>query len=483
MQPFEEAPPPELPAPPVQQDWRRLHFASPILNSVTTALRFWPLLLITVVDQEGSLLRIMVGGGLLIAFAVEAARYMRFDYRLAGTTLVVRSGVVVRRTRTVPADRVQQVSRNEKLRHRLFGVAELSVEVAGAGSEPDIKLSVVRAAEAERIGVRLQDARRALGAAPPEPDRIVYRQPNHSLFRWAAFASPLFTVPAIGAAIGALEDAIDLEEAWGWLPDGGEIWFLVGVALFGLAGATAINVARFYDMRLVQADTDLRLDYGLLTRRKLELPPNRIQALVLKLSPAGRLSATIGITVHNASSAGDATNSYLPAIPRVDRRLLIDQLVPGIDVAAPIRAHPRAALYRSLIRWTWPMAVAALAIWAGLQTAWAGFLLLALIPAAALGTRAWRVLGHGETADVVVARRGAIRDHTAVIRKARVQSVSVASNWFQRRRQLATLRIQVAQPLGSVSIRDMAAADASDLALRLARRGRSSAPSDEEAYR
>ena len=467
MQPFESAPPPEPPAPPEVQGWKRLHPVSPVLNSLTSALRFWPFLLVVVVDQGGPLLGIVLVGGLLIALTVEVARYLRLDYRLAGTTLVVRSGVLVRRTRTVPADRVQQVSRNQRLRHRFFGVVELSVEVAGAGAEPEVKLSVVDTAEAERIRVRLQDARRTLGAIPPEPDRIVYTQPNRSLLRWAAFASPLFTLPAIGAGIGALGDAIDLERAWGWLPEGGELWFLGGAGLLGLAAATGINLARFYDMRLVQADTDLRLDYGLLTRHRLELPSERIQALLLKLSPAGRLSATIGVTVHNASSAGEATNSYLPAIRRGDRETLLGRLIPGIDVAAPVRRHPRAALRRSLIRWTWPVAVVALALWAGLQMASAGLLVLAAIPAAALGARAWRVLGHGETPDVVITRRGAIRDHTAVIRKARVQSVSVTANWFQRRKRLATLRIHVAQPLGGVSIRDMAATDATNLAARL----------------
>lgn len=481
MQPFEEAPPPQMPPPPAQQDWKRLHLTSPILNSLTVGLRYWPFLLIAVVNQAGLILGFMLLGGLLIAFTVEILRYLRFGYRLAGTTLVVRSGVLVRRTRTVPADRVQQVSRNEKLRHRLFGVVELTVEVAGAGTEPEVKLSVVRTAEAERIRMRLQDARRTLGAAPPDPDRVVYRQPNGSLLRWAAFASPLFTLPAIGAGLGALSDAIDLERAWGWLPEGGELRFLAGVGLLGLVAATAINLVRFYDMRLMQSDRDLRLDYGLLTRRRLELPSERIQALVLKLSPAGRLSATIAVTVHNASSAGEATNSYLPAIPRVDRNFLLDRLIPDVDIDAEVFGHPRAARRRSLIRWTWPTAIVALLIWGGLQTVWAGLLLLAVVPAAALGARAWRVLGHGETTDVVVSRRGAIKDHTAVIRKSRVQSVSVAANWFQRRRQLATLRIQVAQPLGSVSIRDMDEAEATVLARRLALGGRcSSTPESDQ---
>jgi len=462
-------PPPPTPPPPQERDWERLHIASPILNSLATAIQFWPVLLIAVINEGGGpVLGIIIGVGLLAALGVAILRYLRFDYRLEGTTLVVRSGVLVRTVRTVPADRVQQVSRNEKLRHRLFAVAEVSVEVAGAGNEPDVKLSVVSTAEAERIRVRLQDARRELGAAPPAPDHVVYEAPNQFLLRWAAVASPLFILPVVGAAVGTLGEAVDLEKAWGWLPDGGELWFLAATGVIGLAAATAINLARFYDMRLVRADNDLRLDYGLLTRRKLELPSERIQALVLKLSVPGRLSGTVGVTVHNASSAGEGTHSYFPAIPRADRAQLVERLVPGIDVAASLAGHPRAALRRSVIRWTWPVALGATAVWAAFRAAPAAWLLFLVIPAAALGWRAWQVLGHGETSDVVVARRGAVTESTSVVRRARVQSVSVVANWFQRRLGLATLRIHVAQPLGKVSIRDMGQDDAATMAVRLA---------------
>lgn len=468
MQPFDEVPDPSDPPPPREPDWQRLHMASPLLSAITTALRFWPVFLIAVFNEGGGPLMagILIGGG-LIALTVEVVRYFRFDYRLQGTTLVVRSGVLVRRNRSVPADRVQQVSLNQKLRHRLLGLAEVSVEVAGAGAEPDVKLSVVALGEAERIRVRLQDARRTEAAAPPEPDRVVYTQPNKDLLRWAAFSSPLFMVPAVGAAIGVLDDAVDLERAWGWLPDGSQIWFVVVVALLGLAGATALNGARFYDMRLLRSDNDFRLTYGLFTNRQLEVPPGRIQAVVTKLSPAGRLSNTVGIKVHNASSAGEATESYLPATPRRARRELVDVLIPGVELEPPLHRHPPAALRRALIRWVVPVALVTVAAASVIRRAPAAALLLLVIPAAVLGWRSWRVLGHGETPDIVVSRRGAITERTTVVRLSRIQSLSVAANFFQRRLGLATVQIQVAQPLGRVVVKDMDAAAAAEMALRL----------------
>lgn len=460
--------PPEAP-PPAAVDWQRLHLVSPLLNAMVTAVRAWPVVLVAILNAENAIFSFgLLGIGVALVLTAAVVRYLRFEYKLEGTTLVVRSGVFVRTTRTVPADRVQQVSRNEKLRHRLFDVAEVAVEVAGAGTEPDVSLSVVSIDEAERIRVRLQDARRAVGAAPPTPDTVLFEQPNNSLVRWAAISSPLFLLPAFGAAVGALSEAVDLEEAWSWLPDGSQLWFIVAAAVVGLAVATAINVIRFYEMRLVKADDTLRLEYGLLTHRRLELPSDRIQAIVTRLSPAGRLSGTLGLTAHNASSGGEATNSYLPAVPQAERRRLVEWLIPGVAVDAPISGHPKAALRRSILRWLRPVIPPALAAWLLVPVTWSPVFLLAVIPAALLGGRAWRVLGHGANEDVVVSRRGAITDHVAAVRRSRVQSTSVRANWFQRRAGLATLQIEMAQPLGRVVIRDMAAVAAGSMAEELA---------------
>ena len=464
-----DAPPPQVPAPPATVDWQRLHPASPFLNAIIIGARAWPVFLIVIFNGESALIAAgLVLLAALIMLGIAYIRYLRFDYRLDGSTLVVRGGVFVRTTRTIPADRVQQVTRNEKLRHRVLEVSEVLVEVAGAGTEPDVSLSVVAQGEAERIRVRLQDARRAVGAAPPAPDRIAFEQPNGSLMRWAAISSPLFMLPAIGAVVGALGDAVDLEQAWSWLPDGSQLWFITIAGLLGLAGATAVNVIRFYEMRLVQTDDNLRLEYGLLTHRRLELPLERVQAIVTKLSPAGRLSRTVGLTAHNASSGGQATNSYLPAVPLADQEDLVALLFPRVDVAAPIEGHPKAALRRSIFRWTRPILVMVGVLWIVVRASWVPLLFLALLPGAALGVRAWRVLGHGENEDVVLARRGAVIDQTVAVRKSRVQSASVQANWFQRRVGLATMQIEVAQPLGRVVVRDMDAGEAAAVATRLA---------------
>lgn len=128
----------------------------------------------------------------------------------------------------------------------------------------------------------------------------------------------------------------------------------------------------------------------------------------------------------------------------------------------PIEARRRAVFRRVVV--TTILTVGAIAVYRSLWSPWAIAPILLAVP---WGWRAWVALGHGETDDVVIGRRGAWNEVTDYVRRDRVQSAAVTANWFQRRLGLATLRIDVAQPLGKVRIVDMATHEADRLLDRL----------------
>lgn len=460
---------PEVPSSPAA--WRRLHPISPIVNSLDRARVAWPVLVIAVVRGPSfAIPALTIGASALIGWSLIV--HLRFRYRLEGTVLTVESGVFVQRSRTLPADRVQQVTLNQKLRHQVFGVVEVGVESAGAGSEPEISLSVLAGPEANRVRAALSAARDVAGSttdatasgaglAPPVVTTELYRQPNGSLVRWAAANSPFLVLAVLGAVAGFAGDfgAGRLDR---WMPSGGLVIgvSLAVIAVAALMVATVANVVRFYDMRLERVGDDLRLRYGLLTRHEADVPRERIHVLVENLSVPGRLAGVTGIRAHNASGSAGETTNYLPAVPRAASSTVTGLLAPGLDLHAPIERHPNAARRRAIIRATWPPLVGFLVLIAVTRSAWALVALLLVAIAPVLGWRSWTVLGHGGTPDVMVGRRGLWTEATSFVRRDRVQSAGVTASWFQRRRDLATLRIDVAQPLGSVVVRDMDADEA-----------------------
>jgi uncharacterized membrane protein YdbT with pleckstrin-like domain len=90
-------------------------------------------------------------------------------------------------------------------------------------------------------------------------------------------------------------------------------------------------------------------------------------------------------------------------------------------------------------------------------TTWA---LLALLPVAlplgpAVGELSYRGLGWAEAGGVHHSRVGALSRRTAIVPAARVQSGAVVASWFQRRRRLATVRLDLAGAAVGVVDRDI----------------------------
>ena len=107
---------------------------------------------------------------LLALFAVSVARWWKRTWSFDGRVLQVESGLLARSSQIVPAERVQQVTVVEKLRHRLFGVASLRVEVAGGGG--GLELEALGVDDAHRLRDALLAAKVLRTAAPAAPAAV-----------------------------------------------------------------------------------------------------------------------------------------------------------------------------------------------------------------------------------------------------------------------------------------------------------------------
>ncbi|HJW65117.1 MAG TPA: PH domain-containing protein, partial [Actinomycetes bacterium] len=159
--------PPEPPekAPEVALDGagpRRLHVLSPVFFATRHAFRLWPLALLVAARRQFWLL----GLGALVLLAWSTVEWWRHTYELEGGALRVEEGVLARKLRAVPFDRIQQVELVRKPLHRLLGVASLRVETAGGGTAAEVDLDVVTLAEAQTLRASLLRAKARLVAAP-----------------------------------------------------------------------------------------------------------------------------------------------------------------------------------------------------------------------------------------------------------------------------------------------------------------------------
>jgi putative membrane protein len=185
---------------------------SPVFFASRHALRLWPLGVLVAARRQFWLLAV----GALVLLAWSTVEWLRRTYELEGGALRLEEGVLARKLRAVPFDRIQQVDLVRKPLHRLLGVATLRVETAGGGSAAEVDLDVVTLAEA-------RDLRSTLLRAKAR----------------AAAGSGAAAGSEAGAGSGVVDNAAPSTPRWATLPEGAPMAAGPGEARPDAAGAAA----------------------------------------------------------------------------------------------------------------------------------------------------------------------------------------------------------------------------------------------------
>lgn len=463
--------------------WRRLHPASLAVNLVPTAwrtlTRVWPLLLALVVQRsvqssvQGAMDLGFIGFFFLLAAGRTVLHFATLRYRFAHGRLEIQQGLLSRVERALDPARIQNVAIVQNLFHRLAGLVELRVEMAGvAGSATDGLLSALSVAEAEALRQQLGQAGAPVDAAAHdvEPhDRI-------GLLEVVAYGVSAGRVGAAAVAIGIGMDVMN-QVAPGAVPAsasamGKLAW--VGLGLVGVAGGYGISVGsailRWYGARWWQTGDILHFEAGLLTRRRMDIPLRKLQMVQVSEPILRRWMGYATLLFDTAANSGPPTAGVVPTegfVPMVAHEEVVDRVArafPALDT--PIEGHllpcaPRAvgrAVLRGTLRWL--AIAAAVHAFAHAPFVWA------LVPAGALF--AWldaRRQGWQVTDRFIVVRRGFLSRDTWVLPREKVQSLRWTQGPVQRLSGLGTVTVWF--PGGRLPLPDVRVADAQAVFARL----------------
>jgi putative membrane protein len=446
---------------------RRLHVLSPVFFAGKHVRRLWPLALLVLARRQ---LWLIVAAGVVL-LAVTTVEWLRRTYELEAGALRLEEGVLERKRRVVPFDRIQQVDLVRKPLHRLLGVATLRVETAGGGGAAEVDLDVVALAEAQALRSSLLKAKAAAAdAGGEEAEAVEGRAPaERTLLRLSLGEVMLAGITgtraaAVLAVLGPLSQLTDtfpnLSE---WLlrrfdpesvapttpPAVVALALLALVVWLGLAAAS--SVVTDFGFTLARLGGDLVVRRGLLERREAVLPIARLQVVRVDESLLRRALGLASIRIQSAGRTGgaDQTASRLavPILQRSDVNRVLGELLLGAAPVPRLQSPPPAArrwMVRRGVLWgVLPAVAVAGALW--LLSRPAAALALLLLPLAALGGLAgYRGRGHARRGGFLYARQGVAIRVTTVVPVAKAQSGSVRSSLFQRRRGLATLHVDVA---------------------------------------
>jgi putative membrane protein len=420
-------------------------------------------------------------------------RWLRFTWRIEPGQLVIERGLFQRRRRVIPVARIQAVQTVRKIQHRAFGVVGLRVETVG-GSEAEGQLDALDVEVARRVQHALlerADHAATATATPPRADGsparagipdtppgtvLAHCSPRHLLLAGLTGGRVGVAAAIIGVAQQAFGER--LTEAALSAPERLGLVAALGLAAFGIVVAFVLSVLAtavvYWDFTVRRDGGLLRLHRGVLDERRDTVPIARVQSLTVEQNVLRRalgLAAVKMVVAGRAGDGGDMTSTLLPIGGRDEALRLVGELLDIADVdAVTLTPMPHGARDRRLARAALATVVvtAVTLVTVGWPTGLLGLLTAAVVVPAALAS--YRALGWATHGDAVVARSGWLVQRLSVTPAAALQSVRLTSSLFQRRRRLATLRLEIARSRGARDPRllDIAATDGSTLLHRLA---------------
>jgi putative membrane protein len=498
-----EAPVPIEPPAGGEPRWQRLHPATLALAIVALgpkSLNFLPA--IAALGFTGNWVYIVpaIGAFLLISLVFAWLSWVRFRFAVGDDEIVIESGVLSRQHRTIPFDRIQDVSIEQGLVSRALGIAKVGFETGAGGKENDASLDAIAldAAQAMRTTIRAHRSSEAVAPAaatdapeapPALEDRLLFAMGPRQLLVAGLFNFSLAALAVVGAAMQFFDnllpfkfnvfnpmDWIDIAEEYGlgdwvfahrWVAAVGGILSLLFI---GFASGVATMVFANWNFRLTREPRALRRTRGLTTRTDVAVPVRRVQAAILVTGWFRKRFGWHELRLQSLASDGEKEKDH-QVVPFA-KLGAIDPVLAEVAIARPDASQPWQHSHRIIALGGFVGAVGAttgglVAVSFGQALGWFGPLAGVLLGVGSLLSarfHRWTDLG-----EQVAIQRGMWKPKTTLLPHASVQSVDLKTDFILRPLGLATLVFGVpgGSSLASHEIAAIPLATAQDLRTRI----------------
>ncbi|MCP9221759.1 PH domain-containing protein [Erythrobacter sp. LQ02-29] len=431
-------------------------------------------------------------GGIAISVLVAFLQWRRFTYRVGEADIRVESGVLSRAARSVPYERIQDVSLEQGPVARIFDLVQVKFET-GAGGKDELALAYLRASEGEALRELVRERREGEVASAETEDALtpataessgdananaqtLFAMGPRRIFTFGLFEFSLTVVAAAAGAAQQFDQFISFDiwdvDTWQRLLTGpgerllhiGLAWqviaaigAIVSLAAIGLVTGLVRTALREWDFRLDKTPRGFRRRRGLLTRTDLVMPVHRVQALSFTTGIIRRRFGWGGLSfISLAQDSGKGNHSVAPFAKDEE----LEPIVRAAQFASPDAStewhrsstayHAVRALMESLLLVPVTIGTALGIALAGDGGAIVGGWALLLAPVALWGFlmvrryMLWRHHRHALDHRQVYRRTGWLAPKLLVGSRIKQQSVEIAQGPLARRYGYATLALGLA---------------------------------------
>lgn len=396
---------------------------------------------------------------ILIVLISGIVKWRRFTYRLEEGELRIEYGLLVKKKRYIPFERIQSLDLSEGILHRPFGLVKVKIETAGNSNvtEAEAELTAIKKSEADEIQQIITEAKKSsvkietndVTFDVEQSNEIIYQISNKEMFIMASTSGGAgVIVSALLAFISQFNEMIPYEKIFkelSHLVESGVfliIFLIVLILLVAWIGSIVVTLIKYNGFTTKLSDGNFIITRGLLERRQTTIPLHRIQAVRITENPLRQLWGYASVFIESAGgSVADKESMNVVLIPIVKK-----SKIPSIlgDVLTDYNFHtsfhkaPSRAKNRYIIR----EILKVLPISAGLAIAFWPIGLLSIILLAffaVFGLLRYRAAGWRVEQDQLSLRYRGLLKHTIFMRKNRIQSMMVKQSWFQRKLHLASI--------------------------------------------
>ena len=404
------------------------------------------------------------GSVAVLALIGGVVKWRTFVYWFEDGELRVRYGLFVKKKRYIPFERIQSLNYNEGIFHRIFGLVKVQVETAGSkNGKPEVELTAIRKVAADAIELEMQrtkvqeayliDSENIIAPVEETIGPVIYQMSVRDLIVLATTSGGIGVVlSGLVALLSQFSDIIPYESLFHELEDFVKIGvFLVTltvmlVLIVAWLMSVVITLINYYEYTVRIEDEKLIITKGLLEKKRITLPLNRIQGIRIVENPIRQLTGFATVIVESAGGNGDnGKDKKIALFPLVKKEECVQSLIglfPELNwEPSLIRSPKRARSFFYRIDFVWLVPVIGACSYFFYPYGLLSFLLVPLL--ILLGIWQHKTAGYMLDDKQLIMQYRIFSRVTFFMEKRRIQSLQSRQTYFQKRKSVMSVKATV----------------------------------------
>ncbi len=421
-------------------------------------------------DQEGiwGLVPIAIFGlSVLFGLMSGAMMWLSFRYWIEEKELRVEYGLLWKKKRYIPFERIQTLQTTEGLIQRFFGLVKVSVETAGsnAGKKAEVELFAISKKEADCLKKSLEDSKIQTNVYENEKYedydplskkeredskwQTCYKMSFHDLLIMGTTSGGIGVIlSAMLALLAQFNQFIPYEKVWNdvqlFVQNGIVLVFIVVILILFLTWIVAIinTIFKYAFYQVERRADELRITRGLFEKRQIIISLKKIQGVTIienvLRQPLGYAVIQLDVASGTLMEKDSARILIFPLIKRSLVENTLREILPHYQMNVGMNRAP----LRSRIKYIFVQLLLTIAIIIVLSIflwPYGLFSLMILGVIALVGQLKYRSAGWGLDHDQLTLQYRKITKVTVILKKSRIQSLTYKESFRQKRKELATV--------------------------------------------